>query len=69
MQDGTGLERARRRVENAVPYSPEWQAAIEELEELDRAREVAANDDARGPSRGEVTRQVLRETPEASAAS
>lgn len=31
------LERARRRVDSSTPYSPEWQAAIEELEELEGA--------------------------------
>jgi F0F1-type ATP synthase gamma subunit len=29
------LERARRRVDSSTPYSPEWQAAIEELEEAE----------------------------------
>lgn len=30
------LTRARRRVAEAMPYSPEWRAAIEGLEELER---------------------------------
>ena len=29
------LERARRRVDSSTPYSPEWQAAVEELEEAE----------------------------------
>lgn len=28
------LVRVRRRIENDVPYSPDWAAAIEELEEI-----------------------------------
>lgn len=30
------VSRARRRVSEAVPHSPEWAAAIEGLEELER---------------------------------
>lgn len=29
------LERARRRVDSSTPYSPEWQAAVEELDEAE----------------------------------
>ncbi len=31
------LVRVRRRIETNVPYSPDWAAAIEELEELEAA--------------------------------
>ena len=29
------LARVRRRIEQAVPYSPDWAAAMDELEELE----------------------------------
>ena len=31
------LERVRRRIESDVPYSPDWAAAVDELEELEAA--------------------------------
>ena len=31
------LDRVRRRIESDVPYSPDWAAAVEELEELEAA--------------------------------
>ena len=30
-------DRARRRIESDVPYSPDWAAAVDELEELEAA--------------------------------
>ncbi len=31
------LDRVRRRIESDVPYSPDWAAAVDELEELEAA--------------------------------
>ncbi len=31
------LERAQRRAAAAIPYSPEWDAATDEIEELEQA--------------------------------
>ena len=33
------LQRAQRRLDEAMPYSPEWAAAIEAVEELERGLE------------------------------
>lgn len=43
------LSRARRRVEGATRGGPEWDAAMDELEELE-ARFGALLDDGRGPT-------------------
>lgn len=34
---GILLARARRRVEESIPHSPDWEAAIEALDELEQA--------------------------------
>lgn len=39
------LARVRRRVDDAVPYSPEWAAAMDELEELEAAVASGATSD------------------------
>jgi len=37
------LERAQRRVDSAIPFSPEWDAATDEIEELERRLEALPN--------------------------
>lgn len=39
--------RARRRVEQSVPYSPEWDAATEEVAELEELLSDLAHDEPR----------------------
>ncbi len=41
------LARARRRVEQAVPYSPEWDAATDEVAELEELLADLAHDEPR----------------------
>jgi len=52
------LARVRRRIESDVPYSPDWAAAMEELEELEAAlvakHPVPRTDDRVAPPRAEA---------------
>jgi hypothetical protein len=34
------LERARRRLDDATPYSPDWDAAMAQVEDLERRTET-----------------------------